>query len=400
MSQITFQYKATDISGTAARGSLRAADRSEAYRDIMSRGLRPISIVRKTSLGWKRKPKISLKDISHMTYQFAVLMEARIPIAEGLRSIAEQESNSCLGEVMLEVAEKIESGESITSAMAPHRELFGQVYLETLRAAEVSGNLTMVLGHLANMLDQQYEMHKNIRSALIYPICVISALMLAVAFLIIFVIPKFAAMFASRGVELPLLTRMLMGIGQGAQNYWFIIVPTLLGSVFVFRHMMKRNSMRVKVEKGLSRIPYLRDLLIGVGLSRFCHVFGLSLRSGLGLLDALEMAGASAGRPLLQADAMKMTQQVNQGGRLSDVLGDCRSIPAFPRRMLRAGEEAGELPKMCQIVARHYDREVAHLAKNISVVIEPIMIVGLAGIVLLIALAIFLPMWNMAVVLG
>ena len=401
MSQITFQYKAIGASGRTAKGHTEASDRDQAYQNIVAMGLRPITIVQKRAGGLRlRRKKVSLKDLSHLTFQFSVLIDARIPIADGLHSIAEQETNEQLKKVITEIATNIESGETISASMEPHRDIFGEVYLQTIRAAEVSGNLSNVLAHLAQMLDQQYETNKNIKSAMMYPMCVIGALTLAVAFLVVFVIPKFAEMFEARGVELPLLTRALMAVGQFGQSYWFIIIPTLISAVVLFKRMYRDEQVQRKVDNFMHKIPHLRDLLIGIGISRFCHIFGLSLRSGLSLIDALDMGGASSGRPLLQADTQLMREQVNQGGRLTDVLSNCDYIPPFSRRMLAAGEEAGELPKMCDIIARHYDREVAHLAKNISTIIEPIMIVGLAAIVLVIALAIFLPMWNLAVVIG
>ena len=141
-------------------------------------------------------------------------------------------------------------------------------------------------------------------------------------------------------------------------------------------------------------------MLRGVAISRFANVLGISLRSGLNIIDALEMSGRAAGRPLLEADAEKLRDQVNTGGRLSDVIVTCQYFPTFTRRMISAGEEAAELPKMCEIVSRNYNREVEHLAKNVTTVIEPILIVGLAGVVTIIALAIFLPMWNMASLIG
>ncbi len=135
-------------------------------------------------------------------------------------------------------------------------------------------------------------------------------------------------------------------------------------------------------------------------MSRFSHVLGTSLQSGLGLIDALEMAGGASGRPLLQADTQKMREQVKEGGRLTDVMLACAYLPGFARRMIAAGEETAEMPRMCEIVARHYDREVAHLTKNLPTVLEPILIVGLAGVFLIIALAIFLPMWELGALMG
>jgi type II secretory pathway component PulF len=398
MSQIAFHYRALNDSGGVSRGRVTAENRGEAYRRIVASGLRPVTI--RASVRTRRGRRVSIKDISHFTYQFSVLMEARIPIAEGLRSIAEQENNTALRHVLADITARIEAGSTITESFAPHRDVFGDIYCETVRAAEASGNLTEVLGHLAQMMDQQYEIRKNVRSAMMYPICVVTALTLAVLFLMIFVVPKFAEMYGSRGIQLPLLTRGLVGVADLLRVGWVYLVPGAVAAVFAWRRAMKSERFRAGVDGALHRVPHLKSMLVGLALSRFAHVFGLSLRSGLSLIDALDMAGRSSGRPLLRADTQRMRTQVNSGGRLSDVLQTCAYVPGFARRMIVAGEEAGELPKMCQVIARHYDREVGHLAKNVATIIEPVMIVGLAAIVLIISLAIFLPMWDMAAVIG
>ena len=399
MTQFAFQYQAIDRTGTRIKGVLRAENQSEAYRQVRAAGMQPLRISSVRSRSGRRK-KITLKDISHLTYQFAVLMEARIAIVDGFRSIAEQENNSRLRAVIMEVANHIEAGNSITTALSPHREVFGDMYIEMVRSAEATGNMTSMLGSLAEMLDRQYEMNKNIKGALMYPACVIGALTLAVTFLTMFVVPKFATMFASRGVELPIPTQILIGLSDVLRGYWYVIIGGLFGGAILLKRACRKPATRRKLDTWLHSVPFLRDVLRGLAISRFAHVLGLSLRSGVSMLEALEMAGAASGRPLMIADTEKMRGQVNQGGKLSDVLLTCTYLPPFTKRMLSAGEEAAELPKMCSIVARHYDREVAHLAKNVATVVEPILIVGLAGIVLVIALAIFLPMWNMAALIG
>ena len=399
MTQFAFQYQAIDRTGTRIKGVLRAENQSEAYRQVRAAGMQPLRISSVRSRSGRRK-KITLKDISHLTYQFAVLMEARIAIVDGFRSIAEQENNSRLRAVIMEVAKHIEAGNSITTALSPHREVFGDMYIELVRSAEATGNMTSMLGSLAEMLDRQYEMNKNIKGALMYPACVIGALTLAVTFLTMFVVPKFATMFASRGVELPIPTQILIGLSDVLRGYWYVIIGGLFGGAILLKRACRKPATRRKLDTWLHSVPFLRDVLRGLAISRFAHVLGLSLRSGVSMLEALEMAGAASGRPLMIADTEKMRGQVNQGGKLSDVLLTCTYLPPFTKRMLSAGEEAAELPKMCSIVARHYDREVAHLAKNVATVVEPILIVGLAGIVLVIALAIFLPMWNMAALIG
>jgi type II secretory pathway component PulF len=399
MSLIAFQYRAIHQSGEKTRGVLRACDRQDAYRQIVAAGLKPLKITNIRISPRARSRRVKLKDLSHFTYQFSVLMSARIPIADGLRSIAEQEPNMALRDVIEDIARQIEGGSAIIDAFRPYQDMFGEVYLETLRAAEVSGNMVKVLEKLAEMLEQRYETSKNVKGALMYPICVVVALAGAVTFLMMAVVPKFAQMYSSRGLELPVPTQILTNVSAIMTTYWYVFVVAILASIVVVRRAWARAGTRAMIDRWLHSIPFLRNVLIGLAVSRFSHVLGVCLQSGLGLIDALEMSGKSSGRPLLLLDSERMREQVRHGGRLSDVFLACRYLPAFARRMISAGEEAAEMPRMCEIVARHYDREVSHLTRNVSTVIEPIMIVGLAAVVLMVALAIFLPMWNMAALL-
>ena len=400
MTTLTYHYKAIDDRGAVSKGVVRAPDRTQAYHQIVESGLKPVHLVatRGISIRWSGSSATS-KDLARVTYQFSVLMEARIPIADALRSIADQEPNRRLKVVLEEVAGQIEAGNSVTDALSAHRTLFGDVYIETIHAAETGGNMTEVLGRLAETLDQSYEAGKNVKSALMYPACVIAVLCLAVTFLMIVVVPKLSDMYASQGVELPALTRGLMAVAGFMRTYWYILLVGGVGAVFGARKAWKAPNTRQRIDGWLHWIPGLREILIGLAVSRFAHVLGLSLQSGLGLIEALELSGRSSGRPMLEADARKMRDQVKSGGRLSEVLLACKYLPGFARRMIASGEEAAELPKMCRLVARHYDREVMHLTKNVGTMIEPIAIVGLAAVVLIVALAIFLPMWNMGTLL-
>jgi type II secretory pathway component PulF len=401
MSQLTYTYKAIDPSGARKRGTLQAENQSEAYRQLTSAGLKPLKLVARRAGGrGVRSGKVGAKELAHLTYQFAVLMEARIPIADGLRSIAEQERNRRLQEVIEDVARQIEAGYSITESLSQHRSLFGEVYIETVRAAEVSGNMVKVLARLAEMLEMRYESNKNISGALIYPLCVLIAMVLGAAFLMVVIVPKFAGMYESRGVDLPYPTQILLGTSAFVRSSWPLVLAAVGGAIWAVRTAWRAPATRHKIDNWLHKLPFLREVLRGLAVSRFSHVLGTSLQSGLGLIDALEMAGGASGRPMLQADTQKMREQVKEGGRLTDVMLACAYLPGFARRMIAAGEETAEMPRMCEIVARHYDREVAHLTKNLPTVLEPILIVGLAGVFLIIALAIFLPMWEMGALMG
>jgi len=214
------------------------------------------------------------------------------------------------------------------------------------------------------------------------------------------VVPKFADMFAQRGVDLPALTQALQAVGISLRDFWWLYGLGALGVFTLIRAAWRVPQGRAAIDRSLHRVPYLSRVLTGLAVSRFSRVFGLGLQSGLGLIESLEMSGRASGRPLLMNDVHEMIEQVRQGGRLSDAMRRCRYLPPFAKRLISAGEEAAELSRMCSLVARHYDRESSDLTKNASTVIEPVLIALLTGVVLMIALAIFLPMWDMVGLVG
>lgn len=399
MSQLSFRYTAIDRSGARTRGVVAAETTDDACRRLSAAGLRPVRVSARRRARLRAR-SIGARDLAHLTHQLSVIMEAQIPIADGLRSIADQEPNAGLRAVLEDVAAQLQAGHSVTESLARHRELFGTVYLETVRAAEISGNMVQVLSRLADMLERQHEMTKSIRGALIYPACVLAAMVLAAAFLVAVIVPKFAALYDARGVTLPLPTRVLVGTSNGVRMFWHVLLASGAAAVWSTRKAWRTPGLRRRIDGWLHRVPVVRELLKGMAISRFVRLFGIMLQSGIGLIEALEMSGAASGRPLLHADARKMRDRVKEGGRLAEVMLACAYLPGFARRMIAAGEEAAELPKMCEIVARHYDREVGHLARSLPTVLEPILIALLAGGFLVLALAIFLPMWDIGAQLG
>lgn len=400
MSQLPFQYWALDARGGKTSGVMKAPSRQDAYRRIAATGLTPTRIVQATERDaaapgkrWRRG--VSAQEVAHFTYQLSVLLEARIPVVDCFRSIAEQEPNHAFRRIILEVAAAVQGGQGITDALTPHRALFGEVYLQTVRAAETSGNMIKVLAHLAEQVEEQTEMRRAVKGALMYPATVVIALFFGTGFLVTFVVPRFAEMFRGRGVALPFLTEALDTLGTSVRSYWYLYLAALAGSFLLARLAWCTPASRIRIEALLHRVPLLGDILTGLAVGRFASVFGLCLSSGLGLLDTLEMAGKASGRPLLRDDVAVMIRQVKAGGRLGEVLQKCAYLPGFVKQLFRAGEESAELTRMCQIVSRHYVRETRHLVKNASTVIEPVLIALLTGVVLVVALAIFLPMWSM-----
>lgn len=401
MSATLFEYTAVDKHGVKHRGVRPAATRSEAFRVLSASGLTPVTLKEKSEQAGefvvraRGRKGVGMKDVAHFTYQLGVMTSARIPVGEGLKSIGSQEPNARLREIILDVAASIEAGDPIAVALEKHSGTFGEMYIAMIRAAEKSGNLPQVLDLLAETMERNLETRRQVVGALMYPACVVGVLVLAVLFLLGFVVPRFAHMFEKRGLDLPLFTQGLMAAGQSVQAYWWVYLAVGVCAIFGVRRAWSSPKGRRVIDDLLHRVPYLNRVLAGLAISRFARILGVGLGSGLGLIEALETAGAASGRPMLQRDVSAMATQVRQGGRLAKALAGSEYLSAFSKRMLSAGEESGEMPRMCAVVARHYDRETTHLTKNIGTIIEPVLIVLIAGVVLTVALAIFLPMWDL-----
>lgn len=395
MSTLSFRYKALDKAGLSRVGALNAASTQDAFRRITALGMTPVTIKEDHRAARTRGKRIKAGDISHFTQQLSVLINARISLSEALIGIAEQERHPALKQVISDIAVRIEAGEPLASAVAVHAAVFGDVYVQTIRAAEQSGNLIKILDHLAEMLEKDAEMSRQWRGAMMYPICVIIVLLLAVAFLVGFVIPKFAGIFESRGVALPMITRVLLTTGQSMQAHWWMWCGGVAGVVFGARAVWSRPHGRAAIDRLLHRVPLLKTMLIGSTVSRFARIFGLTLGSGLTLTDCLTLAGRATSRPMMIADINTILMQVARGAKMSDVFPSCNYLTPFAKRMLTAGEESAELTRMCGVICRHYDQETSYLAKALSTVIEPILVVAIAAVVLVVALSVFLPMWDM-----
>lgn len=264
-----------------------------------------------------------------------------------------------------------------------------------MRAAESSGNLISVTEHLADMLERQIETRQRVKQAMAYPVIVISAVGLALGVILGFVVPKFESMFAASGTELPLATRVVQSLGSFVNSYWWAIgIGGILTGYLLIRAYRTTRGRAIFEELWL-KLPWLRYVIVAGSAARFAHVFGIALDSGLSVIDAMRLGGCASGRPLFAGECEVMAGELAKGRRLNEVLEQTRYLPPFARRMFGAGRDTKDLAKACAIIARHYDRESANLTKNINTIIEPILTVLMAAIVLVVALAVFLPMWQM-----
>ncbi len=390
-----FRYVAIDAGGRKRRGTVHATERQDAFRKVAALGLTPLRVERSVASG----PAFSFQrtkssDIADLSRELAVLVEARIPLAKGLSSIAEHESKPALRDMVRDIATRIESGMALSVALEQYREQFGEVYIETIRAAEKSGNLSVVMAHLADMLDRQIESRQQLKRAMTYPVIVMGVVALAVGVIVVFVVPKFASTFGGQGVQMPLITRIIQSTGEFAKANWAVLLAAGAAAVFGLRAYLRTEGGRVSLEKVLARLPYIGRIIAASTTGQFARVFSIGLSSGLDVIESVEISGRATGRRVFGAECDALAERLRRGEELSEVVRSSAVLPSFAKRMLCAGRDATELSRSCEIVARHYDREAGHLTKNANTVIEPVLTVFLAVIVLGVALSVFLPMWQ------
>ncbi|MHA7812682.1 MAG: type II secretion system F family protein [Phycisphaerales bacterium] len=396
MSTLSFRYHAVDEGGTRQSGRIDATNEQNAFQMLIEQGLTPLKIREsRAKLSLLSSRRVTQQEVATLTREMSVLLEANIPIGRGLLSIAEHERNPALRDMIFDIASMIESGDRITSAFSRYSHIFGDVYIETLRSAEKTGQIGPVASHLADMLERNIETTQQIKRALTYPIIVIAFVAMALSVIVIFVVPKFATIFEANGVELPLTTKIVRAMGVSLTQFWWVYLLVVFAGVFAFMKAWKSKRGRFRIEKLMHKLPYIGNMLSSVTTARFSRVMSIGLESGIEVIEAIEIAGGSTGRPVFQEECIRMCDRMRSGDSLSDVINRAQGLPSFARRLFGSGKDSKELARAGKIIARHYDRQSDHLAKNINTIIEPMITLAMAGIVLLVALSVFLPMWQM-----
>lgn len=396
MISVKYRYSAIASDGSKSTGMVEAGSEQEAYRKVSAFGITPVKLSQVRDMTpTVRRGRISSEDIAAFTRELSVLVEAKIPLARGLLSIAEHEDKMALKMMIRDIASSIEAGLPITDALAKYRDHFSSLYIETVRAAEKSGNLVAVMAHLAELLEKQTESRQQLRRALTYPSIVLFTVFLAVTVIVGFVVPKFAATFRAQKIQLPMITRVIQAIGFSVRDYWYIYLAVFLAAIFGLIAAWRSPSGRVVLEKLMVKIPYIGRIIVSVTAARFARVFSIGLTSGLNLIESLENGGRATGRPVFAQECDQMADRLRRGEQLQQVLRETSYLPSFARRMMSAGKDSAELARACDVVARHFDREASHLTRNINTFIEPVLTIALAGVVLLVAMSVFMPMWEM-----
>jgi type II secretory pathway component PulF len=401
-----YVYKAVDSQGKFVKGELEAVSEVALTTDLAKKGYLPINISFKTKAkgsaareaqnrGGATRGGIDNKALVIFTRQFATIIKAAIPILEGLRVLTEQAEDPNLKKALTQVIHDVESGSSLSSGLAKHPGIFSELYVNTVVAGESAGILDKVLMKLSDMLEDDMETRTNISAAMRYPIMVVIALVIAVVVLTVLVIPQFSQMYASAGAKLPLPTQIMVLIGYVLSHYWYAVIISLGAIIFGVRLIINTPSGRFVWDSLKFKIPVFGKLYTKMTMLRFASMLNVLYQAGLPVLKTLDIVGMTIGNVALSQEIDRIKRDVADGKGISGGILNSKFFPRLVGYMVSVGERSGSLPLMLDSLCEFFDLEVKTMVKNLTTLIEPIMTAVLGLVVMGMALAIFLPMWNM-----
>ena len=400
-----FQYKARNPQGQPLEGTVEAASADAVADQLFSNGATPIEIREAPSSGvglaqlkdlqlWERK--VSLDDLVMFSRQMYSLTRAGVPIIRAMAGLADTTKSVRLRRVLGEIAENLESGRSIGDSLRQHPDVFPSIYVSIIQVGENSGRLDESFLQISRHLELEKESRDRIKAALRYPMFVMVAMAVALAIINMFVIPAFSRVFKSFHTQLPLPTRILLATSEFSVNYWWLILMVVVAVVGGFMWYIRTEGGEYRWDRFKLRIPIVGSIINRATLARFCRSFAMGMRSGVPLVQSLSVVSRATDNAYVASKIVMMRNGIERGESLTRTAATTGLFTPLVMQMLSVGEETGQVDDMMQEVAEYYEREVDYDLKRLSSYIEPILIIGIGVLVLILALGVFLPMWDLA----
>lgn len=394
-----FNYKARRMNGESAQGVVEAKTAAEAKQKVSEQGLIPISVTSAKSeleFGTLFGGSVKPGTLVLFTKQFATLFKAGMGMENILTTLSKQAGAPALKAALDAIREDIQQGSSLSKAFGKHPKIFDGLYTSMLSSGEEAGILDEVLKQLADVLEKDLAMRKGIKSAMLYPKIVVSVLFMACVVMMTFVVPKFQGIFDSLGAELPLPTRIMIGASDFFRGYWwtfFLVIPALW---FAYRRYYATPKGKLRIDGLTFRMPVFGPLALKVANARFANILACLYRSGLSVTKALEITGETLGNEAYLRDVKALQSSVEKGNGISESMKTLNYFSPVVIEATAIGERTGALDGMLTSIGEYYDMEINHSIKTLTTALEPMLLGFVFGMVLIFALAIFLPIWRMS----
>jgi type IV pilus assembly protein PilC len=336
------------------------------------------------------------KDILNFTNQLAVMIRAGISIQDVLEAIGEQNENKKFRKIILDLKKQIEAGQSFSQALAEYPNVFSNLYINMIAAAEVSGSMSSMLQKLAEYLDREAETRSQIKGAMVYPIIIAVMAVLVTVFLLCFILPRFTAIFAGKEDQLPAPTKILMATSAFLRHFWFLILPAIAAAIWGFLYFINTTSGRLWWDKTKLVLPLIRKMCRSLYITRSLHTMGVLLHAGVPILNTLSITAQIAGNVLYKNMWLAVYENVRQGKKIASSLFQYNLMPSSVVQMIRSGEDSGSISDVLRDVSEYYARELKTTIKTVTSMIEPLMIILMGFVVGFIAMSIILPIFKMS----
>jgi type IV pilus assembly protein PilC len=396
----TYTYRVRDRRGSLVAGELQADSRDLVLSRLREQGLIPLEIKVKSKgvqreIKFLTRGKVKLKDLSVFSRQFATMINSGLPLLRSLAILEQQTESKELAKVVGAMRLDVEQGTALSTAMAKHPKAFGRLYVAMVRAGETGGVLDSVLLRLADTLEREVELRRKIKSAMAYPVVVMIVVVLILSAMLLFVVPTFKNLFASLGGTLPLPTRLLLAASEGFKKYFLFVFVAVGAMIFAFRRWKKTDRGRFAVDRLKLKLPIFGQLFRKTALSRFARTLGALSRSGVPLLQSLDIVAETVENGVMANAVRDVQASVKEGESLAQPLSRHEIFPPMVVQMLAVGEETGALDTMLEKVSDFYDDEITATVDALTALIEPLLIVVVGGTVGVIVISLYLPMFRL-----
>jgi MSHA biogenesis protein MshG len=404
-----FAYKGRSTRGEAVSGQLEGDTAEAVASRLFNSGITPIEIAaashkEQTDVAeiWRRlgggRPKTA--DLIMFSRQMYTITKSGIPLLRGLRGLAESTHNVILRRALEDVIASLESGRDLAASFARHPDVFSTLYVSIIRVGESTGTLDAAFLRLCEYLAVDQDVQDRVKSAMRYPMIVMGVIALAIGVITVFVIPNFAPLFKMLGDDIPMPTRIIMAVSTFTQKYWYVVVGVIAMLVVAARQYTNTEKGRYKWHKFKLDMPIVGPLTHQAILSRISRSLSIALKAGMPMIQTLNVIARSAGNDYMSERVLRLRDAVERGDPISRAAATVGMFPPLVLQMMAVGEETGDLDELLDEVADFYQREVEYTLKNLSAMIEPILVVFVGVAVLILELGVFLPMWNMIAKVG
>lgn len=396
-----FYYKATDESGQVMTGSIDSVSPEAAANALAAKKMTVLEISEKSSvLGWLNNlpifNQVKSKDLVIFFRQLSVMLEASLPLVKALRILSKQTENIKFQAIITGLADEVDGGNSLSAAMEFYPAVFTKFYVNIIKSGETSGRLAEVMLYLADQKEKDYDIEAKVKGAMIYPAFIVSVLVVVAFIVVAFVIPNITGILKESGAELPLITKVLVWLSEFVRAFWLIMVALAIAIVGLWLYWIKTESGRWFYDNLKLRIPIFGTVFRNIYIVRICRSFATLIKGGVPVAAALAVVKDVVDNVVYEEILAKTIKSVDEGNQVSESLTESQYIPSIVTQMIAVGEESGKLEEVLGQSAEFYSREIDNTVRNLSNLIEPIIMVFLGVAVGIFVLAVILPMWQLS----